>query len=163
MAAVRFNQAIRYSGQGGFTLIETMIALMIAAVALPALVTLVMAQLDGAANIRDKTYAYWVAENEMTRFKLLQQQKLQNKLGTYQLPEKDSGVRVMLGLRWQWQMQTFAMENLPVKGFKRIEVKVRLLGLAEGVSLGRVAVDEDNPALASLTGYVSDPEIIQQQ
>lgn len=151
------------ANQGGFTLIETMIALMIAAVALPALVTLVMAQLDGAASIRDKTYAYWVAENEMTRFKLLQQQKLQNKIGSYQLPEKESGVRVMLGLRWQWQMQTFGMENLPVKGFKRIEIKVRLLGLAEGVNLGGGMVDEDNPALASLTGYVSDPEIILQQ
>lgn len=151
----------RLPTQGGFTLIETMIALMIAAIALPALVTLVMSQLDGAAIIRDKTYAYWVAESEMTRIRLLQQQKLQKKLTNYQLPEKDSGVRIMLGLRWQWQMQTFAMDTLPVKGFKRIEINVRLLGLAEGVNLGGSTVDEDIPALASLTGYVSDPEIVQ--
>lgn len=161
MVAAATYRAVKSSRQKGFTLIETMIALMIAAIALPALVTLVMAQLDGAAMIRDKTYAYWVAENEMTRFKLLQQQKLQNKITNFQLPEKDSGVRVMLGLRWQWQMQAYAMDTLPVKGFKRIEIQVRLLGVAEGVNLGGRMVDEDVPALASLTGYVSDPEIVQ--
>lgn len=162
LVITRVNKVSRYPfGQRGFTLIETMIALMIAAIALPALVTLVMSQLDGAASIRDKTYAYWVAENEMTRIKLLQQQKMQKKLNTYQLPEKDSGVDVMLGLRWQWQLETFAMDTLPVKGFKRVEIKVRLLGLAEGVNLGGRIVDEDNPVLASLTGYVSDPENVQ--
>ncbi|ACE85789.1 type II secretion system minor pseudopilin GspI [Cellvibrio japonicus] len=159
MATSRLTRGRRSVAKAlGFTLIETMIALMIAAVALPALVTLVMTQLDGAASIRDKTYAYWVAENQMARIKLLQQQKLQNKIGNYQLPEKESGVTVMLGLRWQWQMKTIELDGLPVKGFKRVEIDVRLLGLAEGVSLGGTIVDENSPPLASLMGYINDPE-----
>ena len=142
---------------GGFTLVETMIALGIAALVLPALVTLVLTQLDGAASVRDRTYAYWVAENQLTRLKLLQQQKLRGTLNTYKLPEKDVGTVEMLGMRWQWQLKTIVMEGLPVKGFKRVEIYVRLLGPAEGVSLGGRQVDEDQPSLATLVGYLSDP------
>lgn len=147
----------------GFTLLEAMIALTIVAMALPALITLVMTQLDGSAAIRDKTYAYWVAENQLTRVRLLQQQKAKKALASYQLPEKDSGSVDMAGLRWQWQLKTIAMETLPVPGFKRIEIAVRLLGPAEGATLGNSAVDEDVPVMARLTGYVSDPETVQVQ
>ncbi len=149
--------------QRGFTLLEAMIALMIVAMALPALITLVMTQLDGSAAIRDKTYAYWVAENQLTRIRLLQQQKAKKVLPDYKVPEKDSGTVDMAGLRWQWQLKTIAMDTMPVPGFKRIEVSVRLLGTAEGAVMGRSAVDNDQPAMALLTGYISDPELIQQQ
>lgn len=142
----------------GFTLLEAMIALAIAAAALPALVTLVMSQLDGSAWVRDKTYAYWVAENQLTRIKLLQTQKQQGHLNSYKLPEKDAGVVDMLGLRWQWQMQTEAMDTMPVPGFKRVEIHVRLLGAAEGASLGVTSVNENIAPLASVIGYVNDPE-----
>lgn len=148
--------------QAGFTLLEAMVALMIVAMALPALVTLVMTQLDGSAAIRDKTYAYWVAENQLARIRLLQQQKMQNRLPDYKLPEKDSGTVDMAGLRWQWQQKTIAMDTLPEPGFKRIEISVRLLGVADGPTLGRTAVDEDKPAMALLTGYLSDPQSAQQ-
>lgn len=145
----------------GFTLLEAMIALMIVAMALPALITLVMTQLDGSAAIRDKTYAYWVAENELARVRLLQQQKAKKALASYQLPEKDSGVVDLAGLRWQWQLTTLALDTLPVQGFKRVEIAVRLMGPADGVSLGSAMMDQDQPALARLTGYISDPEIVQ--
>ncbi|WP_062062664.1 type II secretion system minor pseudopilin GspI [Cellvibrio sp. OA-2007] len=147
--------------QRGFTLLEAMIALMIVAMALPALITLVMTQLDGSAAIRDKTYAYWVAENQLARVRLLQQQKAKKALVDYKVPEKDAGTVDMMGLRWQWQLKTIAMDTLPVPGFKRVEIAVRLLGTADGMSLGRSAVDEDQPALARLTGYISDPELVQ--
>jgi general secretion pathway protein I len=142
----------------GFTLLEAMIALMIVAIALPALVTLVMTQLDGAAAIRDKTYAYWVAQNQLERIRLLQQQKMAKRITNYNLPDKDSGIENMNGLSWQWQMKTVAIESLPVPGFKRIEIAVRLLGAAQSLNLGVNTVDEDQPALAQLTGYISDPE-----
>ena len=147
--------------QGGFTLLEAMIALMIVAMALPALITLVMTQLDGSAAIRDKTYAYWIAENQLTRIRLLQQQKAKKALPDYKVPEKDSGTVDMMGLRWQWQLKTIAMDTMPVPGFKRVEIAVRLLGTADGASMGRSAVKEDEPAMARLTGYISDPELVQ--
>lgn len=151
------NCSLPRAKQRGFTLLEAMIALMIVAMALPALITLVLTQLDGSATIRDKTYAYWVAENQLTRVRLLQQQKAKKALADYKIPEKDAGTVDMMGLRWQWQMTTIAMESIP--GFKRIEVAVRLLGTADGASLGRTTVDKDQPALARLTGYISDPEL----
>lgn len=147
--------------QGGFTLLEAMIALMIVAMALPALITLVMTQLDGSAAIRDKTYAYWIAENQLTRIRLLQQQKAKKALPDYKVPEKDSGTVDMMGLRWQWQLKTIAMDTMPVPGFKRVEIAVRLLGTADGASMGRSAVKEDEPTMARLTGYISDPELMQ--
>jgi general secretion pathway protein I len=143
----------------GFTLLEVMIALMIVAVALPALLSLVVTQLDGAAGIRDKTYAYWVAENQLTRISLLQQLKMQQKLMNYQLPEKDSGITNLAGLSWRWQMQTIAMESLPMPGFKRIEITVSLEGVAKKIQMGGSAQFSDHEsALARLTGYISDPE-----
>lgn len=153
------NCSLPRAKQRGFTLLEAMIALMIVAMALPALITLVLTQLDGSAAIRDKTYAYWVAENQLTRVRLLQQQKAKKALADYKVPEKDSGTVDMMGLRWQWQMKSIAMDTLPVPGFTRIEIAVRLLGAADGASLGRASVDEDQPALARLTGYISDPEL----
>jgi general secretion pathway protein I len=147
--------------QAGFTLLEAMIALMIVAMALPALVTLVMTQLDGSAAIRDKTYAYWVAENELTRVRLLQQQKAKKALSSYQIPEKDSGLVDLAGLRWRWQLKTIALDTLPVPGFKRVEISVQLMGAADGASLGSASFDNDQPALARLTGYISDPEATQ--
>lgn len=158
-----FRRLASRTRQRGFTLLEAMIALMIVAMALPALITLVMTQLDGSAAIRDKTYAYWVAENQLTRVRLLQQQKAKKALADYKVPEKDSGTVDMMGLRWQWQLKTIAMDTLPVPGFKRIEIAVRLLGTADGASLGNSAVDEDQPVLARLTGYLSDPEIVRVQ
>lgn len=155
------RQRLHNRQQHGFTLLEAMIALMIVAMALPALITLVMTQLDGSAAIRDKTYAYWVAENQLTRIRLLQQQKAKKALPSYQVPEKDSGSVDMAGLRWHWQLTTLALDTLPVPGFKRVEITVRLLGAAEGMSLGPTMIDKDQPALARLTGYISDPELVQ--
>jgi general secretion pathway protein I len=153
----------RRARQHGFTLLEAMIALMIVAMALPALITLVLTQLDGSAAIRDKTYAYWVAENQLTRVRLLQQQKAKKTLIDYKVPEKDAGTVDMAGMRWQWQLKSIAMDTMPVPGFKRVEIAVRLIGAADGASLGRSAVDEDQPVLARLTGYISDPELVQVQ
>lgn len=140
--------------QRGFTLLETMIALMIVAVALPALVTLVMTQLDGSAAIRDKTYAYWIAENQLTRYRILQQQKMRQAIPDYTLPTQESGEVEMAGLSWHWEMRTTDMESLPVKGFKRIDIDVRL---KRDQGSGTSTLGGDAPALARLSGYVGDP------
>jgi len=146
------------SRHSGFTLIETMIALLIVAMTLPALITLVMTQLDGAGQMRDKTYAFWVAQNQLARIKLLQAQKQAKAISGYQLPEKSAGVDEMLGLRWQWQINTQELDSLPVKGFKRVQVDVRLLGPAGGSSFGSDKVEETRAPLASITGYISEPQ-----
>lgn len=136
----------------GFTLVEVMVALMIVAMALPALVILVMSQVDGAAHIRNKTYAMWIAENELTRLTLLNNKEL---FPTYKLAEKDSGKTDMMGLQWQWQYETATAEEIPVKGIVRLEIGVGVVGVAEGGGFRPAqGLDKVDP-IARLTGYMS--------
>ncbi len=138
----------------GFTLVEVMVALMIVAMALPSLVILVMTQVDGAAHIRNKTFAMWIAENELTRLTLLNNKEL---FPTYKLLEKDSGSTEMMGLQWQWQFATSAAEEIPVPGFRKIDIDVAVVGIAEGGSgyKGVQGLDKIDP-IVNLTGYISE-------
>ena len=145
---------LKRSSAKGFTLIEVMVALMIVAMALPSLVILVMTQVDGAAHIRNKTFAMWIAENELTRLTLLNNKEL---FPTYKLPEKDSGTTNMMGLQWQWQFETSAAEEIPVPGFHRIDIDVAVLGIAETGSgyTGAKGLEKIDP-IVNLTGYISE-------
>jgi general secretion pathway protein I len=140
----------------GFTLIEVMVALMIVAVALPALLSLVVTQMDSAGSIRETSYAYWVAENQLNRYKLLQRLKQQKVLPDYNLPEKETGKDKMLNLEWRWEFTSKEMDTLDVKGFKRIEVAV----WSANSPVSATGINKPEP-LARLVGYVSDPEQTQ--
>lgn len=104
----------------GFTLVEVMVALVIVAVALPAFLSLVMTQLDGTGAIRDKTMAFWVAENEMTRLQL-QHRLLQD----FNLPDSDQGEVTLAGVEWFWQMENEATDS-GIEGFRQVEISVAL-------------------------------------
>lgn len=136
----------------GFTLVEVMVSLGIVAMALPALVILVMSQVDGAAHIRNKTYAMWIAENELTRLTLLNNKEL---FPAYKLAEKDSGKVEMMGLQWQWQYETSVAEEIPVKGIVKLDLGVGVLGVADGSFKPAQGLDSVDP-IAYLTGYMSE-------
>lgn len=138
----------------GFTLIEAMVALMIVALALPALLSLVVSQMDAAGSIRETSYAYWVAENQMNRYKLLQQLKRKKTLPDYKLPEKEEGKDKMLNLEWRWQFTSKEMDTMDVKGFIRIEVAVWSANTPVSVT----GINQPEP-LVRLVGYVSDPSL----
>lgn len=138
----------------GFTLVEVMVALAIVAMALPALITLVMTQIDGAAHIRNKTYAMWIAENELTRLNLLNNKE---RFPSFKLSEKDSGNLDMMGLYWQWQFETTKAEEIPVEGVLKLEIGVAVLGVAtEGAGFKGASNLEKHDPIARLTGYVSE-------
>lgn len=138
----------------GFTLVEVMVALAIVAMALPALVILVMTQIEGAAHIRNKTYAMWIAENELTRLNLLNNKE---RFPNFKLPEKDSGKLDMMGLQWQWQFETSKAEEIPVAGVVKLDMDVAVLGIAvEGDSFKGVGDLKKIDPLARLTGYMSE-------
>ncbi len=120
----------------GFTLIEVMVALMIVAVALPAMLILVMAQLDGAASMREKTFAYWIADNELTRIRLRQQY-----FPNESLSEQESGVIEMNGVRWRWELRTEATE---MENFYRLDM-----------SVNRVEGGSNTQPLALISGFIS--------
>jgi general secretion pathway protein I len=138
----------------GFTLVEVMVALAIVAMALPALIMLVMTQIDGAAHVRNKTYGMWIAENELTRLNLLNNKE---RFPNFKLSEKDSGNLDMMGLQWQWQFETTKAEEIPVEGVLKLEIGVAVLGVAiEGAGFKGASNLEKHDPIARLTGYVSE-------
>jgi general secretion pathway protein I len=147
------NKLRAISAARGFTLVEVMVALMIVAMALPALVILVMSQVDGAAHIRNKTYGMWIAENELTRLTLLNNKGL---FPNYKLAEKDSGRTEMMGLQWQWQFETTTAEEIPVKGIVKLDIDVAILGIADSSGFKPAQGLEKVDPIAHLTGYMSE-------
>lgn len=85
--------------QRGFTLIEVMVALAIASMAIPALLMLITQQIEDTGAIREKTYAYWVAENQLTRLRL--QHELSGVLPT----DETDGETDMAGQTWLWTIE----------------------------------------------------------
>ena len=91
------NSSITFSEQKtvqGFTLVEVLVAVAIMAFTVPALMTLMMQHADSAGALRDKTIAYWIAENKATELRIKR---------TYlqQLLQRESTERVaMAGTEW---------------------------------------------------------------
>ena len=117
----------------GFTLVEVMVALVIVAVALPALLISVYRQVDGTAYLRDKSVANWVAANKMAEIRLIS--SLNSKL----LEGKNSGSEEMAGRQWYWWVEG---EKTTVDNFYRMTVYV-----------GPDA-DEQSNTLVTLVGFV---------
>lgn len=127
---------IRRKSSRGFTLIEVMVALVVIALALPALLTLVMNQLDGTAMIREKTKAFWVAENQLTRL------QLQHKwVADFTPPQSSNGEVDLAGEVWHWRID---MEDSGTPDLPRVVV-----------SVARAAERED--VIASLSGFIYEP------
>lgn len=147
------HQRTRDKGRG-FTLIEVMVALAVVAMALPALLTLVMTQLDGTVAIREKTQAFWVAENELTRIRMQQRY-----IDSMKLPETDKGAVVVGGMQWYWEM---TREETSMENFYRIDVLVYAGGPVNPGSSGsspsstaRRNLANKEP-MARLSGFLSD-------
>lgn len=105
--------------QGGFTLVEVMVALAIVAFAVPALLFTLDQQIDGTAYLRERSLAQVVAGNRMTELRLAlrggssRQNRLQGSL---------SGSETLASRDWYWRVSTTAT---PVPNFSRVEVAVR--------------------------------------
>lgn len=84
---------------GGFTLVEVMVALAVVAVALTALLRTVSTHLDGSYHLRDKLLAQWVALNQVELARL-DTRRLQR------LPARSSsGSAELGGRRWHWRAE----------------------------------------------------------
>ncbi|UTF58902.1 type II secretion system minor pseudopilin GspI [Gilvimarinus sp. DA14] len=119
----------------GFTLLEVMVALAIVATALPALMMLITSQLQGAGFNREKTQAYWIAENQLTRIKMRKELVEQ-----YTIPDTENGNIERGGVRWYWELES---EDTEVEGFLRLDVRVAL------------DANKDN-TLATLSGFINE-------
>jgi general secretion pathway protein I len=104
----------------GFTLIEVMVAVGVIAIAIPALLFSMMAQIDGAGYLQDKLQAQWVAEN------ILEEARIQNRLNGAVPEGSVTGVEELAGRSWFWASKSKAFAQKELSDIYGVEVSVWL-------------------------------------
>ena len=102
----------RVTADRGFTLIEVLVALVIAAIALAAISRTTIQSTDTAEALRDRQLALWVAQNELTLIRMTQ---------AWPSLEATEGSESMAGKEWRW---TRRVASTPETWLRRIEVEV---------------------------------------
>jgi general secretion pathway protein I len=119
----------------GFTLVEVLVALVIVAIGMAVLMSAMGSAADTTAYLRDKTFAEWIALNEIAVVRL----------GT-QVPSqgKTEGDLDYAGRKWHW-VQTVTPLAFP--GMLRVDVQVQP---------GDTSAGKNAASLATITGAVGD-------
>jgi len=119
----------------GFTLIEVLVALAIVVVGMAAVLGALSSSADTVWYLRDKTFAQWVALNQIAMLRLSGQQT----------PVGDSSGDVdFAGRSWHWRREVVATE---VPGVVRLDVSVRLAEVKAG---------DDQAWLTTVSGIQGD-------
>ena len=121
--------------RSGFTLIEVLVALVIAALGLAAVLSVVTNSARDATYLRDKTLASWIALNQITLV------RISNSMPSV---DKTSGDVEFANGKWKWQ-QTVTQTDVP--GMRRLDVAVRH------------AEDPENSPVATLSGFVGRTQV----
>ena len=97
----------------GFTLIEVMVALAVIAFGLAAVIKTVTSTTNNTIYLRDKTFAYWVAQNQIAEIEV-----------STSSPKKGftDGEEKLAGQIWHWTRKVDATEDPDTN---RVEVTVR--------------------------------------
>jgi len=130
----------------GFTLLEVLVAMVVLSLSLGAVIQTAGDYTLNQAYLRDRTFAEWVARNQLAttllegrterRWPSIGQQK-----GDVEFPESssDSG-----GREWRWVMK---VTQTPEEDLRRLDIEVFALN-----------ADEDQPPLARLSGFMGKPQ-----
>jgi len=96
----------------GFTLMEILVALAVVGIALSALLGASGRATRDAAELRDRTYANWVAQNVLTEIRIAKETL---ETGTRR------GTEMMAGERWSW---TAEISAAAIPSLRHIEIRV---------------------------------------
>jgi len=118
--------------QQGFTLLEVMVALAIIAIALGATVRVVGNATSNASYLVDKSFAQWIALNEIAKAKIDR---------NWASKGEKSGTATMLEREWYWKSNTKITAD---KDMQRIEVSV-------------FKNENDEAALITVVGFMAKP------
>lgn len=113
----------------GFTLLEVLIALAVLALGMLAVLGAVGTSTRSGAQLRDKTFASWVAVNELTAVRLA---------GNCSGSHTFNGDADMAGQKWHWEAKTSATSD---PDLLRIDIDVSL-------------ADTPKETVTSLTGFM---------
>jgi len=118
-------------GRSGFTLVEILVALAIIAIALSAGMRALAQATDGAAALKSRTLALWVAQNRLAAAQIA------NPWPSLAAFEGDA---TQAGIRYVWRA---TVTSTPNPSFRKIEITV-------------AAPDLPNYQLARLVGYLGN-------
>ncbi len=113
----------------GFTLLEVLVATTVIAIALAAIIRLTAMSSNNLTHLRDKTFAHWVAMNQMAE---LQASDAYPPIG------RSSGDEEIAGREWYWTME---VQKTPDKDMRRVQIQVSQ------------EKRRDAPSLTVLTGF----------
>jgi general secretion pathway protein I len=117
----------------GFTLIEVMVALVIASLSLAAVAASISQMVDAGSAMQERTYASWIAHNKIVELRLLNQ-----------VPEASStdGTVEFASLEWSW---TATISETDVENLFRVDVAVSHAG--------------SEHVIRTVTGFIGEPGI----
>jgi len=110
--AIKKYHRVDASRVNGFTLLEVMVALLIVALSLTALVKGAAGKINNANELRDKTFAQWVAVNQINEWRV---QKL------FPSISRTTGQQMMGKQEWFWSSKIIKTED---KNIRRVELSV---------------------------------------
>lgn len=117
----------------GFTLIEVMVALAIAALSLAAVAAAISQMVDAATSMRERTYASWIAQNKIAELRLANV-----------VPDvsENSGEVDYAGRSWAWRAK---ISETGVENLFRVDVAV-------------LHADSED-VIRTVTGFIGEPGI----
>ncbi len=118
----------------GFTLLEVIVALAVIAFALAAAVSAVSGNTRNAMSLQERTYAHWVAMNEMAELHLSQK---------WPSIKTSEGSELMAKHEWFWTMKVSKTPD-DKDLIRRVDIRVR-------------SNEDDETPLVTLTGFVGKP------
>lgn len=117
---------------GGFTLLETLVALAILAIALSAAFRAMGVTAQSSAELRERLLGDWIAENRLAELRATQ---------AWPAPGTSEGSAEQAGRSYRWREEVKSTAN-PL--FRRVDVSV-------------YSEASDEHAIARLSGYVARP------
>lgn len=117
---------------GGFTLLETLVALAILAIALTAAFRAMGVTAQSSAELRERLIGDWIAENRLAELRATQ---------TWPNAGTNEGTAEQAGRSYRWRED---VKNTANPLFRRVDVSV-------------FAPESDQHAIAHLSGYVARP------
>jgi general secretion pathway protein I len=125
------------SRNGGFTLIEVLVALVIVAFGIGALLTTLTSSADNVTYLREKSFAEWIALNRISEVRLS---------GAIPQIGSSNGEVEFAGSRWRWAQ---VVADQGQGDMRRLDVSVTRIAEVESPTAG------EQPSLATAFGFMS--------